>query len=260
MRSCRIALWVCFLAIFPGSAPVTSAADIEAAFDVKSFTLEREAKGYSLRSDNRPKVPIPTEWLGPPEEVRAEADLRLSLVNLYDKQTTAFPIGDGRIGLHLSSYEIQNGDAGQTAAGRDVFLIFDPETTTLRHGGIRLGITKDRLRVDGRVSATAHTFFIGDINGDRLMDLGILKEQITWKKRLTGAGRNAYPDSAGPSYVQHPVRWYAMATDRWTLQPQYDGQFPHGDYLKLPLIGLVKSPVDFVNESIYPGIRRSSAR
>lgn len=260
MRSCRIALWVCFIAILAGLPSVTSAANIEAAFDVKTFTLEREGTGYSLRSVNGAKMAIPVEWLGAPEEVRPNADSRMASVSHYNKQVTAFPIGDGRIGLHLSSYEIQNGEAGQTAAGRDVFLIFDPKAPALRHGGIRLGITKDRLRVDGRVSATAHTFFIGDINGDRIMDLGVVKEQITWKKRLRGTREERLAHLVGPAYVEQPVRWYVLAGGRWTRQPQHDGQFPRGDYLKLPLIGLVKSPVDFVDESIYPGIRRSSAR
>ena len=259
MRSRRIALWVCFIAILAGSPSTTPAADIEATFDVKAFTLEHAGKEYSLRSDNGVNVPVPVDWLEPPKEAKRVADFFVSPFN-YDRQVTAFPVGDGRIGLHLSSYEIQIGGSAQAAAGRDIFLLFDPKTAALRHGGMKFGITKDRLRVDGRVSATAHTFFIGDINGDRIMDLGVVKEQITWKTRLNGRRDGTLAHQVGPSYVEQPVRWYVLAGNRWIRQPQYDGQFPKGEYLKLPLIGLVKSPVDFVDESIYPGIRRSSAR
>lgn len=260
MRSQPIALYLCFVVILAGLPALASAGAPEVPVDLKTFTLGHEGKEYSLRSDNGVNVPVPADWLEPPKEAKREADSFVPSFN-YDRQVTAFPIGDGRIGLHLSSYEIQTGGSAQAAAGRDVFLLFDPKTAALRHGGMKLGITKDRLRVDGRVSATAHTFFIGDINGDRILDLGVVKEEITWKKRLTGTqDEQALVNPAGPSYSRHPIRWYVLAADRWSHQPQYDGKFPQEEYQRLPLIGLVKSPVDFVDEAIYPGIRKSSGQ
>jgi hypothetical protein len=256
-----ILVWMGLAAILSGPSAFASTGTGKVLFDLKIFTLEHEGKGYTLHADNGLKVSVPAEWLEPPQEARPDTQPSFSSFNHYHRQVTAFPIGDGRIGLHLSSYEIQNGDPAQAAAGRDVFLLFDPKSGTLRHGGMRLGITKDRVRVERRVFATAHTFFIGDVNGDRVLDLGVVKEKITWKKRPNGVQPGQrLADTAEPSYEQHPIRWYVLAADRWTYQPQYDGIFPKEEYHKLPLIGLVKSPVDLVDETIYPGIRKSSSR
>jgi hypothetical protein len=261
MRGRRIILWMGLAVILAGAPAFASTGLHEVLFDVRTFTLEHEGNGYSLHSDNVGKVRVPSDWLRPPEEARPQAEPYVSSFNHYNRQVTAFSLGDGRVGLHLSSYEIQNGETAQAAVGRDVFLLFDPKSGSLRHSGLRLGITKARARVDGRVSATAHTFFIGDVDGDGLMDLGVVKEEIIWKKRPKG-GRDeqALGSLAGPSYLQHPIRWYVLAVDHWSHQPQYDGKYPSGDYQKLPLIGLVKSPVDFVDEAIYPGIRKGSTR
>jgi hypothetical protein len=67
----------------------------------------------------------------------------------------------------------------------------------------------------------------------------------------------------GPFYEQHPVRWYiyqrtrwkvrryVKVRDHWIYDPDYDGKHPKSS-LQLPLIGLAKSPVDFVKE-LYRG-------
>jgi hypothetical protein len=79
-----------------------------------------------------------------------------------------FAIGDGRTGLHISSYAVQVGGSAQAASGRDVFLIFDPKTLEVRKGGVRRGITKGRLTDRGCFAAKSEHYLIGDIHRDGL--------------------------------------------------------------------------------------------
>jgi hypothetical protein len=192
----------------------------------------------------------------PPDELKEESGAYVSSFN-YDDGVTAFPIGDGRIGLHLSSYEIQKEGSANAAAGRDVFLVLNPKARTLYPGGILFGVTKSRVRSMGCFFAVVHRFTIGDINNDRLIDVGVTGEKINCDEvRDKEKGVDLMK---GPFYEQHPVRWYIYQRTRWKVRrhvslrdhwiydPDYDGKHPKSS-LQLPLIGLSKSPVDFVKE------------
>ena len=85
------------------------------------------------------KLTIPRVWLVPPD--RYVDDDYVSSV-LYSTQVTSFPIGNGKIGLHLSSFDWQKDGSAHAAAGRDVFLIYDAKSSTLAIGNLHLGITK----------------------------------------------------------------------------------------------------------------------
>lgn len=225
--------------------------------DTKSFRLVRDQQGYRLQYDVDKHLRVPQAWLMPPDELKEESLAYVSSFN-YDEQVTAFPIGNGRIGLHVSSYEIQREGSAQAAAGRDIFLMIDPKTRRLHPGGILFGITKDRVRSMGCFFATFHRFVIGDINNDHLIDVGVIREKITCEEvydpeREVGLMK-------GPFYEQYPVRWYVFEwgrptyrqTDHWRYSPDFDGKHPLASSLELPLIGLAKSPVDFVKE-VYRG-------
>lgn len=111
-------------------------------------------RGYLLQfvSNGKTKqVAIPREWLVPPQEEKEEEEGAYVSSFNYDTQVQSFPIGNGRIGLHLSSYDFAREGTSHAAAGRDVFLVFDPMSLKIFQGGLRSGITK-RAGAGGRLS------------------------------------------------------------------------------------------------------------
>jgi hypothetical protein len=204
------------------------------ALGTDSFSLLQDERGYSLKYSQGERIILAKAWLVPPDEVEEDELSCVSSFN-YDERVTAFQIGDGRKGLHVSSYDIQKAGSAQAGAGRDVFLIFDEKNKTIHPGGLAAGVTKWRVRQEGRFCAEFHSFMIGDINNDRLIDIGVIKEEIVCL--LTG-----------PSDNQEPVRWYVFEDNRWKNLHNFVGKFPSTGQLKLPLIGMAMSPVDFVRQ------------
>ena len=94
----------------------------------------------------------------------------------------------------------------------------------------------------GCFSATFHFFVIGDINRDGLIDIGVVKEELrcVWIENM--------PDRSGPFYEQLPIQWYVYMGTHWKYEPGLDGKYPSKGHLKLPLINLAKSPIDFIKE------------
>jgi len=214
--------------------------------DVNNFQLFRDQHNYSLQYGKDERLIIPLEWLIPPDEVQEDDQSYVSSFN-YDKDVTSFQIGDGRIGLHLSSYKIQEGGSANAAAGRDVFLVFDPINKKLHRGGLKLGITKSRVRSMGCPFAEFSFFVIGDINHDGLIDIGATKEEVRceWMYDEEKDIDNIF----GPFYEKHPIHWYIYVDAHWKYESSFKGQYPHTKYLKLPLINLAKSPIDFIRET-----------
>ena len=129
-------------------------------------------------SDGKTKqVAIPRDWLIPPQDEKDDESYYVTSFH-YDKGVSSFPIGNGRMGLHFSSYEIQAEGSAQGAAGRDVFLIFDPKTSAVSRGGIERGITKERIRSQGCFEASMEHYFLADVDGDGLTDIGVVKEEL----------------------------------------------------------------------------------
>jgi len=152
---------------------------------------------------------------------------------LYDSHVNSFPIGNGQIGLQFSSYYILPEGSINLGIGRDVFLVFNPADDSLHPGLIDLGVTKERDWESGCFHALMHHFVIGDANGDGLMDIGIVKEEI----RCPGEDDDWY----GAQYVQHSMRWYVFSPDGWKRGGALDAERCH----ELPLIGMSSSPVEF---------------
>jgi len=214
----------------------------------RQFTLLLHRRQFSLQfiaNGKRKQAVVPREWLIPAQEEKDEESSYLTSFN-YEKRVSSFPIGNGRLGLHVSSYATLKQGSAQAAAGRDVFLILDPSSSVLARGGIERGVTKQRVRSEGCFTASAERYFIADVNGDGLTDIGVVKEEIQCLKNAGGDAETI----AGPSYKENPVTWYVLQDNAWKLDPQFSGKFPD-HYQELPLLGMTRSPVAFVGCSLW---------
>jgi hypothetical protein len=179
--------------------------------------------------------------LSSPDSEKSIAEARYVSSTEFDEAGTAFAIGDGRVGLHFSSYSISDEGSAGAAAGRDVFLVWDPEAFELVGSPLELGITKDRHRVMGCWHASYHTFLVGDVDRDGLSDVGAIAERIWCEERVDGD----LDVVTGPFHVVEPVRWHLLRDSAWSYDSTFDDYLPV-EYRELPLIGLVQTPVEFV--------------
>jgi len=205
-------------------------------FDIGTMQLKLLSDSGRFRlqiteGDTLSQLSIPPDWLIPEEN---EEKGYVSGYN-YDDTLTAFRIGGRLTGIQLSSYDIQKEGSAQAAAGRDVFLVYNGQENQLYPGIINLGITKDRLRSAGTFYATNNIFLLADINCDGFKDIGIMKEDLQFSP-------------LNQSYIRYPPEWYIFKNNRWIHEADSSGIFPLQKIIKLPLIGLSKSPVDFIKE------------
>ncbi|HUV59856.1 MAG TPA: hypothetical protein VMW09_07060 [Desulfatiglandales bacterium] len=228
----------------PMSALATMFQGLPATADKIQFKLQSNDTNFILQiiSNNDHKlIAIPNIWLIP---LRDDENSYVSSLN-YDKNVTSFQIGKSKIGIHISSYEIQKQGSAQASAGRDVFLVYDMKNNQIHPGIIDLGITKERYRSMGIFSSSNSKFLISDINHDGLRDIGIIKEVFKCTPLLYQS--NISDDDMLP-YEQYPIQWYIFDKNFWKYHERFDGNLALIEHKELPLIGLVKSPVDFVKE------------
>jgi len=187
-------------------------------------------------------IPLPRSWLIPPEEL-ARAEVKYVAGFEYSNRVSSFPIGDGFLGLHLSSYEIQTSGSARAAEGRDVFLILDP----IRNQGVRLGLSlpnsKGRVRLGGCFSAWYSRIQVGDVDCDRRLDLAVEEMRVDC----------SVPEEGGPThgvFYRGPLRWYLQNDAGWELDAEYEGRLPCGGLEELPLVGLAKDPVHFATDRL----------
>ena len=200
----------------------------------KQIRLISDDGNYRLQitvNDMNTHLSIPVHWLTPEEPEQNEY---VSLFN-YDSTVTVFDIGSGLSGIHISSYDIQQDGSAQAAAGRDIFLVYAAEENKVYPGLVDLDITKDRVRSAGTFYATNSYFLLADINFDGFKDIGVIKEALQFSPH-------------DQSYFMYPVEWYVFNEHSWIHQADSSGKFPSREMIKLPLIGLGKSPVDYIKE------------
>ncbi len=243
MKYCTSFLWI-VLGVALSLLHTSIQAPQQSVFSTGQFKLLTRPRDFILQFVSNGKVKqagIPRDWLIPPQ---GEKDEELNYVSSfhYDQEVSSFPIGNGRTGLHISSYAIQEEGSAQAAAGRDVFLTFDPGSSRIFRGGIARGVTKERVRSQGCFAASAESYFLGDVNGDGLTDIGVVKEEL---QCVQSKKREDVDLIVGPFYKQDPVVWYVFKGNSWKLEPSFSGKFPEHNQ-ELPFIGIEESPVDYV--------------
>lgn len=219
------------------------------AFSTDQFRLLTRPRGFALQfvsNGKNKQIAVPRDWLVPREDEKAEEGGYVSSFS-YERQVTSFPIGNGKIGLQVSSFADQKEGSAHAAAGRDVFLLFDPGSSAVFRGGIERGVTKERERYMGCFSAKAERYYLADVDGDGLTDIGVVKEEL---QCLQSKKRQDVDLIVGPFYKKDPVAWYVFRGNAWELEPGFSGKFPER-YQELPLIGIVRSPVDYVGCSLF---------
>jgi hypothetical protein len=214
--------------------------------DTARFSLISVENGFALR-DNRntalAAVLVPRDALIPADEEQEAEEMYVKAFN-YEERTTAFDIGDGRLGVHTSSYEIMREGSAGYAGGRDKFLIYDPRAGRVSAGGVAAGVTTERIRYADCFWAASHTrFVIADVNGDGLIDLGLQVEGLPCPASSDDAPASRSLD-ADVRYRKQPMRWFVLDGDRWVHRAALDGRRA-ADQHELPLIGRVMSSVDF---------------
>jgi hypothetical protein len=229
-------------------APDGASAQVESPLREDLYVLGRGAEGYELRyaRTSQQYLSIPAEWLIPEEE---EPDVVSSFA--YDEHVTAFEMGRDLTGIHISSYDIQEEGSLQAAEGRDVFLVIDRRANRLEPGLVDLGVTKWRARYMGCFEAGATAFLLADIDQDGVLDIGAEREEIECREVTRVDDDGSEIDGVdGPHYVRHPLRWHTFRDGRWRHDAKLDGRSPGPElpHWELPLIGIAKTPVDFVRE------------
>ena len=98
-------------------------------FDQESFTLVTNEESCYLSREALEPISIECFWLFPQAEVAAEEELIGYVTSFeYEPEVTAFPLGDGRVGLHLSHIlRVSGTPSAASAASHSA-----PSTSTLR--------------------------------------------------------------------------------------------------------------------------------
>ncbi len=243
----RKARWILFSGLLLSLLILQSAPAEQKGNVVQQFRLISGNGKFSLEvvsAKGSTKIPVERKWLIPADEEKEDAENYVSAFD-YDRHADAFAIGNGEIGLHLSSYAIQKRGSASAAAGKDVFLVYNPGTKGLAGGLTSLGVTKSRIRSDC-FRAESAIFILSDVNSDGLTDIGVIQESISCDVQPQGAGF----EYSQPHYAQKPVRWYLYSQNKWAYNRAYDGKWTNL-YRELDLIGMAMGPIDFVAHSLW---------
>ena len=234
------------LVLAPGmgnlSAGEKSYSGISSTIDRTRFTLELENDLLFLHSKNNPPIKILTKWLIPGPSYPIE---------LWDfsKTVHSFILGPGVTGLHLSSWrdESRNWGASMQAFGSDVFLIYHEKSHRITPGLSEMGLTKHRWGAMGCLFALHNNFYLNDVNHDGFIDIGVVKEKIFCTEYTDKI--NDVDLMTGPKYKKFTVKWFLYSRGKW-IDSKKNKALPVNidSSIQMPLIELVKSPVDYIKE------------
>lgn len=204
--------------------------------DTSRFNLNI-SDGYYFLTDSflGDRIAIDSTLLLRSDSTSAEEEMYVSSFN-YAAKVTAFDIGNGLLGLQVVSFDFMKSGSAQAAAGRDAFLIYDPEKHLLLEKVLQFGVTKERLRYLGCFRARTGHFILADADSDGSADIGLIKEEI-------GCTEN-YENY----FQQHATQWYVFKNNSWQLSSD---NFNPKKYLDLPLIDVKLSPVDVVGFNLW---------
>ena len=166
---------------------------------------------------------------------------RISVSSLnYHRNVTSFDVGDGRIGIHVSSSEYS-----RTARRRlpPAVTRFSCSSRAALQAARRphqsWHVHQVRERAGGCFAASHSSFLLSDINGDGLLDIRVAREKLTCQE----VGQNSVER---PFYEEDPIRWYVLNGSEWKYDQGLDRRLPGGRFSALPLIGITTSPIDYV--------------
>ena len=94
----------------------------------------------------------------------------------------------------------------------------------------------------------AERYFLADVDGDGMTDIGVVKEELECFPSRDQKRDVDFVD--GPFYKQEPVAWFVFNKNSWKFEPSWSGRFPT-HYQELPLIGIEKTPVDYVGCGLW---------
>ena len=99
----------------------------------EGLTFATRGDGWQLTLLDQRSLEVPRRWVLIEDEDAIERDAYVQST-VFDAAVQAFPIGDGRTGLRVTSYAIAAEGSAQAAAGRDVFLVLDREGRAVSDG------------------------------------------------------------------------------------------------------------------------------
>lgn len=208
-------------------------------FDTTSYRLYPNDTGFSLvNMTTGRKYAIPQILLTPTLDP-AYKDAITGLMQ-FDSVVTAFPLGENMVGIHLSSYDIGEGSMA-LAQGVDAFLAIDLLGKKMLPEVLNLGVTKQRSKYMGYLSAEYTHLLVSRIAGAKFFSLVTYKEKINVS--IEDSGKHISVD--GPYYEQTPLHWYVFDGKKWQYDPKLDKYLPVGDGGELPMIHLIMSPVEY---------------
>jgi len=207
--------------------------------DTSRFQLITTEDNFHLL-DNLQKITISLKshlLINQDEEV--EEKTYVSSFN-FSKKVNSFDIGNGLIGIQLSSFSVMSQGSAQAAEGRDVFLVFDPQTNMIYNKILEFGITKQRSRYMGCLSAKTSHFIVADVDGNGLIDIGRIKEELKCEDIYDP---NKDTDGIlGPFFFQDSVKWYVFENNQWVFDSLHS---KIDTYVDLPLNDIKINPIDF---------------
>ena len=146
--------------------------------DTSRFLLKFSKSNYLLMDNlQNNHITLKKEFLINPDEEREEEYSYVSSFNLSEK-VNSFDIGNGLIGIQISSFSSMTEGSAQAAAGRDIFLVYDPQKNVVNDKILEFGITKQRQRYMGCLSAKTSHFILADMDRNGLIDIGRIKEEL----------------------------------------------------------------------------------